>query len=112
MSTSEMKVDQPSDDKKNPEKENLEFSNVPSSSQLTHYQMLVKVRAKMNDLYVALDAFKGALIEDASDLVNQQLAAFSELIPEKKEEEEKKAEVVEEKDEEEGSSVQVLEIEE
>ncbi len=93
---------------------NLEQSSSKTSSpenlgvptaQLTHYQMLTKVRAKMNDLYAAIDAFKGALIEDVSDLVNQQLAAFSKLIPEQKEQDEQEEKV-------EASSVQVEKIEE
>lgn len=68
----------------------------PPNPQLTHYQMLVKVRAKMKDLYEALDAFKGDLVADASDLVTQQLVLFSELIPGAPKEED---EVVEKKDE-------------
>ena len=49
---------------------------VPTSE----FELLQKVRNKMNQLYVALDAFKADLVSDSADLINQQIRVLGQMI--------------------------------
>ena len=49
---------------------------------MTNFEVMQKVRAKMNELYQAMDAFKANLVNDAAELINQQIRSFSNKVAE------------------------------
>lgn len=59
-------------------------SSAASRPQLTHFQVMQKVRAKMNELYVAFDSFKSDMISDSVDVITEQIQTFSKIVDEKK----------------------------
>lgn len=59
-------------------------SSAASRPHLTHFQVMQKVRAKMNELYVAFDSFKSDMISDSVDVITEQIQTFSKLVDENK----------------------------
>lgn len=47
---------------------------------MSQFELMQKVRSRMNQLYSALDSFKSDLIGDAAELVQEQIQAFGRMV--------------------------------